>query len=347
MRLVTFVPPDGQARAGALLGEAVIDLAAAAPFVLEEAEGLRWDMLSLLRGDQEEVSLDMAADIVAAVAQMIGAEPDLAGFPLPDDDLGYADGGEGLAGSLSIGGAAMLYPLGQVRLLAPLPRPASLRIYGAFEEHAIAAASLRGAALPAAWYRGPAFAFANHGAVVGPDAPVTAPRSESLDYGLGLACVIGRVARDLTPDEAAEVIAGYTLLNTWCARDHEELERILGSGPAKSRDFATSLGPWLVTRDELELYTDDDGRMSLTLTARLNGAERSRATAAGQFHPFAELIAHASCDATLYPGDVIGSGPVGGGTLLEQTGGYGPWLEVGDTITIEATGLGALSNWIE
>ncbi len=347
MRLVTFVPPDGLARAGALLGEAVVDLAAAAPFVLEEAEGLRWDMLSLLRADQEEVSLDTAADIVAAVAQMVGSEPDLAGFPQADDDLGYAEAGEGLAGSLSIGGAAMLYPVGQVRMLAPLPRPASLRIYGSFEEHAIAAASLRGGALSPAWYRGPAFAFANHGAVVGPDAPISAPLGESLDYGLGLACVIGRVARDLTPDEAASVIAGYTLLNTWCARDHEELELALGSGPAKSRDFATSLGPWLVTADELELYVDDDGRLSLTLTARVNTSERSRATAANQFYTFAELIAHASRDVTLYPGDVIGSGAVVGGTLLEQTSGFGPWLEVGDIVSLEATGLGTLSNWIE
>lgn len=346
MRLVTFVPPDGQPRAGALLGEAVVDLAAAAPFVLEEAEGLRWDMLSLLRADQEEVSLDTAADIVAAVAQMVGAEPDLAGFPVDADDLGYADSGD-LAGSLSIGGAAMLYPLGQVRLLAPLPRPASLRVYAAFEEHAIAAASLRGAALPPAWYRGPAFAFANHGAVLGPDAPLAAPLAESLDYGLGLACIIGRVARDLTPAEAPAAIAGYALINTWCARDHEELERAVGLGPAKSRDFATSLGPWLVTADELELYADDDGRLSLTLTARVGGAERSRATAAGQYYPFPELVAHASRDVTLYPGDVIGSGPVGGGTLLEQTGGYGPWLEVGDTVTLEATGLGTLSNWID
>ncbi|HMQ33436.1 MAG TPA: fumarylacetoacetate hydrolase family protein [Chloroflexaceae bacterium] len=347
MRLVTFVPPDGQPRAGALLGEAVVDLAAAAPFVIEEAEGLRWDMLSLLRGDQEEVTLDTAADILAAVAQLVGAEPDLAGMPLDPDDPGLFASEGGLEGSLSIGGAAMLYPLGQVRLLAPLPRPASLRVYAAFEEHAIALATLRGGALPPAWYRGPAFAFANHGSVLGPGAPLSAPVAESLDYGLGLACVIGRVARDLTPAEAAEAIAGYTLLNTWCARDHEELELALGLGPAKSRDFATSLGPWLATPDEIELYADDDGRLSLLLTAAVNGAERGRATAAGQFYPFAELIAHASRDVTLYPGDVIGSGPVGGGTLLEQTSSYGPWLEVGDTVTLEATGLGTLRNTIE
>lgn len=341
MRLVTFVPPDGQARAGALLGEAVVDLAAAAPLVIEEAAGLRWDMQALLQGDQEEVSLETAADILAAVTQLMGGAPDLAGFP--DDDLGYAEGGD-LGGSLSIGGAAMLYPLAQVRLLAPLPRPASLRLFESFEEHAIAARSLRGEALPGAWYRGPAFSFANHGAVYGPDSAIPFPASEALDFGLGLACVVGRAARDLTPDEAPAVIAGYLILNSWCARDHEEAERAVGLGPAKSRDFATSLGPWLVTPDELELYTDDEGRLGLLLTARVNGVERARGTSAGQFYPFGELLARASSAVTLAPGDVIGSGPVGGGTLLEQTSGFGPWLEPDDRVELEVTGLGALAN---
>jgi fumarylacetoacetate (FAA) hydrolase len=345
MRLVTFVPPDGQPRAGALLGEAVIDLAAAAPLVIEEAEGLRWDLVSLLRGDQEGVSLDTAADLFAAVAQMVGQEPELGGFD--PEELGYGEESGELSGSLSIGGAAMLLPLSQVRLLAPLPRPASLRVYEGFEEHAIAARSLRRRALPGAWYRGPSFSFANHGAVIGPDDDVPMPQGEALDYALGLACVVGRVCRDLAPDEAPAVIAGYLIANTWISRDAEELEQELAAGPAKSRDFATSLGPWLVTPDELEIYADDEGRLSLILTARVNGVERSRSTAAGQFYPFAELLAHASRDATLYPGDVIASGPVGGGTLLEATAGFGPWLERGDSVELEATGLGLLKNSVE
>lgn len=344
MKLVTFVPPDGPPRAGALLGDAVVDLAAAAPLAIEDAEGLRWDMLSLLRGDQDEVSLDAAADVLAAVAHMAGQEPDLAGLDLagtlfdePPPDLG---------GSLSIGGAAMLLPLSQVRLLAPLPRPASLRTYESFEEHAIAARTLRGLSLPGAWYRGPAFSFGNHGAVFGPDDAVPAPPGDALDYGLAIACVIGRASRDLDPDEAPAAIAGYLIVNAWCDRDAEELERALGAGPAKSRDFATSFGPWLVTPDELELYADDDGRLGLLMAARVNGVERSRATSAAQFYPFADLLAHASRSVTLYPGDVIASGAVGGGTLLEATGGYGPWLERGDVVELEVTGLGALRNTV-
>lgn len=343
MKLVTFIPPDGPARAGALLGDAVVDLAAAAPLVMEEAEGLRWDMLSLLSGDQDEVSLDAAADILAAVTQMLGQEPavefDLTGLSieLPPEELD---------GSLSIGGAAMLLPLSQVRLLAPLPRPASLRVLDAFEEHAIAAHALRGRELPGAWYRGPAMSFANHTAVFGPDEVVPLPAAEARDYGLALACVVGQRARDLDPDEAPAAIAGFILANLWHNRDAEEVERALGRGPAKSRDFATSLGPWLVTPDELELYADDEGRLGLLLTARVNGAERSRATSAAQFYPFAQLLAEASRGVTLHPGDVLVAGPVGGGTLLEATGGYGPWLDDDDVVELEATGLGTLRNHV-
>lgn len=344
MRLITFVPPDGPPRAGALLGDLVVDLAAAAPLLIEEAEGLRWDMLSLLRGDQDEVSLDAAADILAAVTQLAGQEPDRSSLDLTGMLIEEAP--PELAGSLSIGGAAMLLPLSQVRLQAPLPRPASLRVYEAFEEHAIAARTLRSQSLPGAWYRGPSFSFGNHGAIFGPDDEVPAPSGEALDYGACLACVIGRTARDLDVTEAPAAIAGFTLANAWCSRDAEELEHALGLGPAKSRDFATSLGPWLVTPDELELYADDDGRLGLVLTARIGGAERWRATSAAQYYPFAELIAHASRDVTLYPGDVIVAGPVGGGTLFEATGGFGPWLERDDTVELEATGLGVLRNYV-
>ncbi|MFV9503836.1 MAG: fumarylacetoacetate hydrolase family protein [Oscillochloridaceae bacterium umkhey_bin13] len=347
MRLVTFVPPDGLPRAGALLGAALVDLAAAAPLALEDAEGLAWDMLSLLRADQDAVSLESAADILAALTQMLGGEPDLAGFPDDLDDPLYQSATEDLDGSLSIGGAALIYPLTQVRLLAPLPRPASLRLYDAFEEHAIAVATLRGNSLPGAWYRGPALAFGNHGAIYGPGAPILLPPGEMLDYGLSLACVIGRSGRDLDRDEAQTAIAGYCLANSWANHDHDELERLLGRGPGKSRDFATSLGPWLVTSDELEMYAGDDGRLSLSLIAEVNGLTQIRATAALQYYPFADLVADASRHTTLVPGDVIIAGPLAGGTLLEQTSGYGPWLAPGDIVELSGTGLGSLTNRLE
>lgn len=341
MRLVTFVPPDGLSRAGAMLGDVVVDLAAAAALVIEDAEKLRWDMLSLLSGDQQEVNLEIAADIVAAVTQFLGGEiPDASSL----SHNGSSD--SGLVGSLSIGGESMLLPLDQVRLLAPLPRPNSLRDFYTFEQHVATARRQRGQDVPAEWYRFPAFYFSNHNAIYGPDAAIPVPQSEALDYELELACVIGRSGRDIYVEEAADYIAGYIIMNDWSARDHQAEERPIGLGPAKAKDFATSLGPWLVTPDELELYTDDDGRLSLTMIARVNGVERSRGNAASMHFSFAEMIAHASRDATLYPGDVLGSGTVGGGCLLELTGGYGPWLQAGDAVELEITGLGILRNII-
>jgi fumarylacetoacetate (FAA) hydrolase len=340
MRLVTFVPPDGSPRAGALLGPTVIDLAVAAPLVFEDTEDLRWDLLSVLQADQDLVSLDGAAEIVAAVTQIVGGPP-----PEPALDRNGARD-DGLAGGLSIGGANMILPLDQVRLLAPLPRPASLRDFYTFEQHVATARRQCGQDVPAEWYRFPAFYFSNHGAIYGPDAAVPMPRTEALDYELELACVIGRAGRDIAVEEAADYIAGYMIMNDWSARDLQADERSIGLGPAKAKDFATSLGPWLVTPDELEIYAGEDGRLSLTMLARVNAVERSRGSAASMYYSFAELIAHASRDATLYPGDVLGSGTVGGGCLLELTDGYGPWLERGDLVELEITGLGVLRNTI-
>ncbi len=340
MRLVTFVPPGERPRAGALLGPVVVDLAAAAPLVFEEAETLRWDMLSILCHDQEEVSLEGAAEVLAAVTSMVsGALPDA-------PSGGNGSHNPGMPGSLSIGGVEMLFPLDQVRLLAPLPRPASLRDFYTFEQHVSTAMANRGREVPAEWYRFPAFYFSNHGAIYGPDEPVPMPQTESLDFELELACVIGREGRDIYEDEAAEYIAGYMIMNDWSARDVQGREISIGLGPAKAKDFATSLGPWLVTADELEIYADDDGRLSLEMVARVNSVERSRGNAASMYYTFSQMIAHASRDTTLYPGDVLGSGTVGTGCLLELTAGYGPWLERGDVVEMEITGLGLLRNQV-
>ncbi len=328
MRLVTFSPSAGSPRAGVLLGAAVVDIAAAAPLVLEAAEKQRWDLLSLLQADQDEVNLETAADIVDAVVQSSGGA-----------EIGSSE--------FQIGGIAMLYPLTQVRLIAPLPRPASVRDFFAFEQHVAAAAALRGLSVPQEWYRIPTFYFSNHAAIYGPDDTIPMPQSEALDYELEIACVIGRTGRNISPADAPNYIAGYMIMNDWSARDLQLHEMAIGLGPAKGKDFATSLGPWLVTPDELEIYTDDDGRLSLTMQARVNGEERSMGNAASMYYRFADLIAHASRDVTLYPGDVLGSGTVGGGCLLELTQGYGPWLARGDVVELEITGLGVLRNSIE
>jgi fumarylacetoacetate (FAA) hydrolase len=339
MKLVTFSEGAGTQRGGVLLPGLVIDLQAAALLAFEEEEGRHWDVLGIL---SDEEGLNAAAEVVEAVLAQVGDELDDALADPEPSEAALA----GLAGSLSIGGAEMLLPLSQVRLLAPLPRPASLRDFYAFEQHVATAYHAAGRHVPPEWYDIPVFYFGNHGAIFGPDAEIPMPQSRALDYELELACVIGRVCRDVQPEDADQVIAGYTILNDWSARDLQREEMRVGLGPAKGKDFATSLGPAIVTLDELFDYALPDGRHNLTMLARVSGEQRSHGNARDSYYTFGELIARASRDCTLYPGDVIGSGTVGSGCLLELTGGQGPWLQVGDVVELEISGLGVLRNTI-
>jgi fumarylacetoacetate (FAA) hydrolase len=135
-------------------------------------------------------------------------------------------------------------------------------------------------------------------------------------------------------------------LNDWSARDLQREEMSVGLGPAKGKDFATSLGPWLVTPGEIEELALPDGRYNLTMVARVNGVERSRGNFRDIYYTFAQMIARASQDVMLYPGDILGSGTVGTGCLLELTEGKGPWLERGDVVELAIRGLGTLTNRI-
>lgn len=343
MRFVSFSYGDPFPRVGVLLGTIVIDLAAAAPLVFEDQEDERWELLDILRGTPDGSGIDGAAEIAAAVLDQLGVSGADA-FEEPAGGDGAAD--RGLAGGLSIGGVEMVLPLSEVRLLAPLPRPASLRDFYAFEQHVATAAHNRGRQVPPAWYEMPVFYFSNHAAIYGPDDRIPMPHTSALDYELEIACVIGWAGRDIAEEQAAEHIAGYTILNDWSARDIQREERTVGLGPAKAKDFATSLGPWLVTPDELEEYELGDGRYNLTMVARVNGVERSRGNFRDIYYTFAQIIARASRDVTLHPGDVLGSGTVGSGCLLELTADQGPWLAVGDVVELEVTGLGVLRNQI-
>jgi fumarylacetoacetate (FAA) hydrolase len=343
MRFVSFNYIDRFPRAGVLLGASVIDLSAAAALVYEGLEGQRWELLDILRGAPEGTGLDGAIDIAGAVLDQLGFD-DAADFGAAEDDAGARS--PSMAGPISIGGVEMLLPLDEVRLVAPLPRPPSLRDFYAFEQHVATANRNRGRAVPPAWYELPVFYFGNHSAIYGPNAGVPIPRTEALDYELEIACVIGRAGRDIAAEDAEEYIAGYTIMNDWSARDTQREEMSVGLGPAKGKDFATSLGPWLVTPDELELFALGDGRYNLPMVARVNDVERSRGNFRDIYYTFAQMIARASRDASLYPGDVIGSGTVGSGCLLELTAGQGPWLAEGDVVELEITGLGVLRNHI-
>src|SRR5262245_40745478 len=184
MRFVSFNYIDHFPRAGVLLGEAVIDLAAAAPLVFENADQPRWELLDLLRGAPEGMGSEGAIEIAGAVLDQLGV----------DDAEEFGAGlapGSGHTGAIAIGGVEMVLPIDEVRLVAPLPRPNSLRDFYAFEQHVATANRNRGRDVPPAWYDIPVFYFGNHSAIYGPDADVPMPRTKELEVELESACVLG------------------------------------------------------------------------------------------------------------------------------------------------------------
>jgi 2-keto-4-pentenoate hydratase/2-oxohepta-3-ene-1,7-dioic acid hydratase in catechol pathway len=239
-------------------------------------------------------------------------------------------------------------PLSEVKLLAPVTRPPSVRDFYAFEQHVKTARGRRGLDMDPDWYELPVFYFSNPAAIVGPDDEVAVPPgTAALDFELEVATVVGRGGADLDPDEAEAHIAGFCVMNDWSARDIQVREMKLSMGPVKGKDFATSLGPVLVTPDELEPYRT--GRAyDLTMTASVNGREYSRASLADIYWSFGEMLAYASRGTTLVPGDVIGSGTCGTGCILELSMVHGqeayPWLQPGDEVVLEVEHLGRLAN---
>jgi fumarylacetoacetate (FAA) hydrolase len=230
--------------------------------------------------------------------------------------------------------------LSDVRLGAPL-FPLSIRDFMAFEEHVRNARAQRGGAVPDAWYQIPAFYFSNALAVRGPDEPVSAPPlSTALDFEFEVAVVIGREGIDIPPERAWEHVVGLTVMNDWSARDLQLQEMQVMLGPSKGKDFATSLGPALVTLDELHDRIDGE-HLELEMVARVNGKEFSRGNLDAMYHTIPRLIAHASRGVRIHPGEVLGSGTVGNGCLLERGG---PYLQVGDVVALEVERLGTLRS---
>jgi fumarylacetoacetate (FAA) hydrolase len=239
-------------------------------------------------------------------------------------------------------------PLDRVRLLAPVPEPPSIRDFYAFEAHVATARRSRGLDMEPDWYELPVFYFTNPAAVLGPDDEVRRPTgADELDYELEVAAVIGRECADVSPEAWLDVVAGFTVMDDWSARDLQRREMALNLGPAKGKDFATSFGPVLVTPEEL---LDEGGVPHGAMLARVNGEEWSRGELADLHHGWGELIAHASRDTRLRPGDVIGSGTVGTGCILELGLVHGrdryPYLVSGDEVELEVDGIGVLRNHI-
>lgn len=231
----------------------------------------------------------------------------------------------------------------------PAPFPvASLRDFYAFEQHVKTCRAHRGLDMVAQWYQVPVFYFSNPVAIISDGDPVHAPQgSTALDYELELACVIGTAARDLPADDSAlECVAGFTIMNDWSARDIQRAEMAVGLGPSKSKDFATSLGPRVVPLSELKDCWRD-GRLHLEMTATVNGKVYSRGNSGSMYWTWPQLLAHASRDTELRPGDVLGSGTVGTGCILELTPeAVGGWLKPGDVVELEVERLGRLRNTI-
>jgi fumarylacetoacetate (FAA) hydrolase len=239
---------------------------------------------------------------------------------------------QSLASFFSGGGSAREhdeYALEDVRLLAPVPRPPSVRDAYAFEAHVRNARAVAGRGeVPAEWYEVPVFYFSNPAAIYGPEDEIPYPAGTAeLDYELEVAAVIG--------SEGA--IGGFTIMNDWSARDLQRKEMQVGLGPAKGKDFATSLGPVVVTPDEL-------GDLRLEMVARVNGEERSRGNLGDMYHSWEAIVARAAENTQLLPGDVIGSGTVGTGCILEH--GDGRWLQPSDVVELEVEGIGVLRNVI-
>jgi fumarylacetoacetate (FAA) hydrolase len=225
----------------------------------------------------------------------------------------------------------------------PILRPPSLRDFYAFEGHVRTMWERRGGEIPEVWYRLPIFYFSNVSEIRGPDEPVWSPAaSQELDYEVEVAALVDTPAVDLAPERAEEAIGGYTILNDWSARDLQREETAVRLGPAKGKDFASSIGPWLVTPDELADARSRTG-YDLSMTAEVNGTETSRGQWSDAQFSFGEMLARASADAHLRPGDLVGSGTVGTGCLLEvRDATLGRSLEPGDAVVLRIERLGAL-----
>ncbi|MEV6259003.1 fumarylacetoacetate hydrolase family protein [Nocardia sp. NPDC051911] len=255
-----------------------------------------------------------------------------------------------IAGKAALDGPAL--PLESVRLLPPLAPP-TIRDFAAFEEHAEGMAkSMSDGRVPPEWYEAPTFYFTNPHALIGAHDDVPVPSGSRLfDFEIEVAAVVGRDGSSLTPEQAKDAIFGYTVFNDWSARDLQRREMKVSLGPAKGKDSATTLGPWLVTADELEPYRDVEGFLQLDMRASVNGVEIGQDLLSNMGWPFEELVSYASRGTWVRAGDVLGSGTCGnGGCLAELWGRRGeqtpPPLRPGDVVEITVEGIGTIRNTV-
>jgi 2-keto-4-pentenoate hydratase/2-oxohepta-3-ene-1,7-dioic acid hydratase in catechol pathway len=281
-------------------------------------------------------------------------------FELPEGQSVNHLLGAGLARTLEIAAetlrGAPSVALVDVQLLAPL-EPATIRDFVAFEEHVEGVRkSIDGVAgVVAEWYEAPTFYFTNPHTVTGTGEVIGVPAGCSeLDFETEVAAVVGHVpgsdGRNLSAADAHGHIFGYTILNDWSARDLQRREMKVSLGPCKGKDFANTLGPWIVTADEFEHLHDEEGFLPISMAVEVNGQPIGQDLLSNMGWPFAELVAYASQDSVVRPGDVLGSGTCGSGCLAELWGRNGaktpPPLKTGDLVRMTVEGIGSIENTV-
>jgi fumarylacetoacetate (FAA) hydrolase len=250
-----------------------------------------------------------------------------------------------LESALASARAAQGAALSTARLRAPILQPPTVRDFMVYEGHASAGGTRQ---LPDAWYRLPIFYFSNPLCIFGPEDAVPYPSaSQQLDYELELAAVVGREGSNIAEADAPSYIAGFTIFNDWSCRDLQRDEMQARLGPAKGKDSASSLGPWIVTPDELAPFFRD-GRLHLRCTVKVNGVQWAENNTGIMYHAWGAMIERASRDSRIVPGDVLGGGTVTGGSIGEaiRNGFPARYLEPGDVVEIAIEGIGVLRNTI-
>ncbi len=287
---------------------------------------------------------------------------------LPDNMADFLAGGERTmelareTEEVIAGSERMTMPLESPRIVAPVPKPSSFRDAYAFRQHVETSRRNRGVLMIPEFDQFPVFYFTNHQAVFGPGEVYCMPEHfKQLDFELEVAVVLNKSGRNIKAEDADEYIAGYMIMNDLSARQLQLAEMKLSLGPAKGKDFATVIGPYLVTPDELTPYKTPPppghvgNAYQLEMTCKVNGISVSKGNFADMHWTFAEIIERISYGVAVYPGDVIGSGTVGTGCFLELNGTgklHDPdytaqWLQPGDVVEMEVTGLGLLRNTVK
>jgi 2-keto-4-pentenoate hydratase/2-oxohepta-3-ene-1,7-dioic acid hydratase in catechol pathway len=289
----------------------------------------------------------------------------LANIDLPTDMLSFIDNHEEYFRIIkSLGQVEPHYALSEVKLLAPLPNPRSFRDWVGFEMHMQNASRSFGHKIGQAWYEMPIFYFTNHQAIYGPEDQIKRPEKESkLDIELEMACIIGKKGKDITAENAKPYIFGYTVFNDWTARAIQKVEMEVPLGPHKGKDFANAIGPCIVTADEMDLYRvpfDESvfqapvsvpvvkrDRFNVKMTSKINGQIVCEGNYKTVYFNFEQMIERASeNNVTLMPGDILGSGTVGWGSLIENNFTVHRPLEPGDIVELEIQGIGILRNTV-